>query len=241
MTLPIYKIEESGGHLIKMLIYGPPGVGKTTLATSAHEDSRSSPVLVFNIEGGLLSISNKGVDVFDYKNWSNVNDLLRFLVSDANKYKTLVVDSLSELQVKNLEQVVDTAVKGSNRRKSQDDIWQDDYGTSTNQMRRFVRAIRDLPMHVIMTCHESSLEKEGLTSTYPALTPKLRASVIGYMDIVGYMYTKEVSNNVVRRLLCQPTGNFVAKDRTPGGRLGVTMDKPTMKSILNKITGEKDA
>src|SRR5688572_21297820 len=45
-----------------MMIYGPPGVGKTVLCGSAAEVIEMSPVLFVDVEGGTLSVSAQGFD-----------------------------------------------------------------------------------------------------------------------------------------------------------------------------------
>src|SRR3990172_9664620 len=46
-------------ELLKMLFYGPPGVGKTVLAASAKDVVALSPVLLVDFEGGTRSIQDR--------------------------------------------------------------------------------------------------------------------------------------------------------------------------------------
>ena len=236
-------------YWLKILIYGPNGVGKTTLGESANDCALTTPALFVNIEGGMLSIIHKKPDVVDLKHYRELKNIFWFLAKSNHNYKTVVIDSLSELQLFNLdaivaEQLEKPSAKGK-KRYDMDDVWQEDYGKSTQELRRATRSFRDLPMHVIFTCLESSkIDKDGDESIYPSLTPKLRNSVMGYMDIVGYMYNQRIKNEagketLVRRLLCQNYGKWVAKDRSPGGRLGLVIDNPTIKGIMEKIVGKE--
>jgi len=117
-----------------------------------------------------------------------------------------------------------------------------DYGANTNQMRKIVRAFRDLPMNVIFTALAKEVKDDvtGEMSTKPALTDKLAEDTLGYLDIVGYYYTKQNKddeNKLDRILQVQPFKNRTAKDRS--GRLGNGVLNPTFKRIMALITGQE--
>ena len=239
----IYKPKVSD-YKIKMLLYGDPGVGKTTLAATAKDHPLTKEVLFLNVEGGLLSVSEDAPDTIDLKDWKQMDEIFWWLASGDHNYKTVVIDSLSELRQLNLDDVVSSALsKPNNKRADMDDVFLDDYGTSNSQMKRIVRQFRDLPMHVIFTClADRTQDKEKNEQVHPALPPKMRLSVLGYMDIVGYMYTKaeklEDGSEVTRRiLLTQPYDKWTAKDRSPGGRLGTLLEDPTIPTMIELILG----
>jgi len=110
-----------------------------------------------------------------------------------------------------------------------------EWGKSIEQMRRFVRAFRDLPMNTIFICLPTvEKDKKGRTNTKPSLPGKLSSDVCAFLDVVLYMYKKETDDGSVKRfLLSQSTDEFVAKDRTD--RLPPVIEEPTMQNLFDFI------
>jgi len=81
-------------HPPRILIYGPPGLGKTTLASEFP-----SPVIM-NLEGGvpadvrILTLGNPE----DLQEWPDVIARLTALYTQEHDYRTLITDSLDRLE-----------------------------------------------------------------------------------------------------------------------------------------------
>lgn len=223
-----------------MVVYGPPGVGKTTLAASAGACEAMSEVLFVDAEAGLLStIGNPDFptpDSVKLESFTHLQDILHYLQFQEHKYKTVVLDSLTELSKICLDHVI--GKKGAGKNPDLDTIYLEDYGKATQMMRRAVRGFRDLPMHTILICHPGTSQDER--EVFPGLTPKLRDSVLGFMDVVGFLTTRKEkdTDRIQRILITEPTGKFYAKDRSPKGRLGGMMVDPTMTKIYGKMIGD---
>lgn len=219
----------------KVLLYGDPGMGKTTAA------ALSPKPLIINCEGGTLSLNkfkkfHKQLDIKVMRPDSiqDLQDLFWYLKSGNHDRQTVILDSLTEIQQMSMDEILVDPKR--DEKYDRDTPMLQDYGKNTNQMRKLVRAFRDLPMNVVFTClaEDRKDEEDGSIKVTPALTPKLANDVMGYVDVVGYMFTAGDKDKPVRKVLTQPKGKYLAKDRS--GMLGIGMEDPTLFHIFNKVT-----
>ncbi len=237
-------IEEE--HHLKILVYGDPGVGKTVFGASACEVPALSPVLVIDMEGGDLSLArtHPSVDVVRVKSFNEFSAIYAALKTGNQPYKTLVLDSITEIQKFGMYEVMRRMLldpKNSDRDPDMPGIAE--WGKNTEQIRKLTRAFRDLPMNVVITALATNdMSDSGIIrKSKPALSNKLSFEIPGFFDIVGYMYVRErkipytdpQEVEQVRNLLTMATQKHVAKDRT--GVLPPVLQSPTMKSVYDII------
>lgn len=206
------------------------------LAGSADEIPEMRPVLIIDIEGGLLSLGNRFPDVESVrvKTWDDMQKVYDDLYRGNHGYNTVVLDSLTEIQKFSMSTIMEFVVKKDPERDP-DIPSMREWGKNIEQIRRLVRAFRDLPMHTIFTALAKSDKdgKTGAVKTKPSLSGKLADEVAGFVDIVGYQYTKVMDNELRRYLLTTATDRFVAKDRSDN--LPATLEDPTMMKIFQHV------
>lgn len=226
-------VEET--EFFNLLIYGESSVGKTTLAGSAIEVPEMRPVIFLDIEGGTISLRDVYPEVEKVRidSWDDLVSVYTDLKSNPSKYKTVVLDSVTELEEFGMEEIMFRAV---NKALSEGDERDPDlpqigeHGKSSARMRKVIRRFRDLPMNTIFTALERvDVDKKGRRTIKPRLSPKLASQVSGFLDVVLYMYKKDYEEEIKRVVLSDATDEVIAKDRT--NRIPQTILDPTMSVI----------
>ena len=222
---------------INLLVYGESGVGETILAGSADAVPEMRPVLVIDVEGGTLSLSANypDVQVVRVQNWDQMQGVYNELHGGKTEYRTVILDSITEIQKFSMYNIMQGVVTADASRDP-DIPSMREWGKNIEQIRKLVRAFRDLPMNSIFTALAKSDKdtRTGTISKKPYLSGKLADEVAAFLDIVVYYYVKNVKEDdktvQKRLLLTASTDNTVAKDRS--GKLPLVLESPTMHDIF---------
>jgi len=202
----------------KILCYGNSGAGKTYAACTAPK-----PMVLLTERNGLHSIqaSNPGAHVKYCENADDVRDILRMAMNGQLKQygiKTLVVDSLTEVQRLFVDEIMLAKAQGEDARLSLQD-----WGTLTERMRRFMRCLRDLDLHVVATALVESQHDDstGATNVFPAFQgKKLHSEVSQFFNVVGYTFKRESQDSegkrqIEHKIMLDGPSRFVCKPCGP--------------------------
>lgn len=244
MSAPARLSKESIGGLkirkaspenqyINMLIYGGSGVGKTLLAGSAAKVAAMSPILVVDAEEGSMTLNefdDADIDVVPMQDWSKMQAIYNDLHKGDHPYKTVVIDSGTEVQQLAMNSVLGTS--GSVLDVGITPEFKDWY-KNTEQIRRMIRAFRDLPMNTIITALEMDSQdpRTKRIMKRPAFSNKLAQQVPAFFDTVFYLYVKEVKGDAPNQRLCltDKTDSVVAKCRAQD--VPLVLENPDMAMI----------
>lgn len=214
----------------KVLIYGNPGTGKTVFAGSAP-----SPLIV-DVERGASSLNNhpelSNAAVMEFRSVAQLELLISKLAEGAlPQYETIIIDSFSELQKRDLDDILGHAAKMDASRNKYLPTGPD-YNVNTEHMRQVASSLRALNRHVIVTCHvkEEKDDSTGRLLVRPNLTPKLAGTMAGMFDIVGYMNITGSGESAIRTLQVHPTDKVTAKTRVGG--LPPVIENPTFTTLF---------
>ncbi len=228
---------------MKALVFSPLGHGKTRLCGTAQEDPRSSPALFLDFEGGEQTLAGLDIDMVSIRTRSDFNDVYEELLHGKTKYKSVCIDSVTEVEFSDLMEIMAEA-KSRRQPKEWDLVEMGDYGKSHVRLQRLVRQFRDLPYHVIMTAGAQDVKEPrvGMVKK-PSLTGKMADQIPAIMDVVGYLalgYNSE-TEQTTRSLLLQNHSEFRVKVRTPWEVTDVPdlIEDPTVGKLLDVLHIEK--
>ena len=201
MAITIHKIESGDDVRLNVLVYGQLGVGKTCLLGSAQDCEETSPMLLIDVEGGTLSLSGTSIDIFRPQNFDEIQEVYDFLRFENTEYKSVGIDSLTELQRKlSMGEILgvleeDASYTNLAGHKPPDRY---DWLQSGEQMRRFIRAFRDLAylrekdrrIHVFFSALEKTDENRSIVC--PSLPGALGVEVGASVDVLARLSIQEV-------------------------------------------------
>lgn len=199
---------------INIGLYGPGGTGKTVGACSAP-----GPILVGNAEGESALRYARGkygddkIHEFPVAKSADL-DALYLHMKDGCEEQTFVLDTIGETYQRLVEELA-----GSGRASLQN------YGDVNTKIERFVRAIRDLPINVVILAHEQVDDEEGEVTRRPSTGgKKLPEKIVAMMDVIGYTAVVPATDDEPTRYVAQlvEAKGRRAKDRS--GALGVTRE-----------------
>lgn len=233
---------------LSFLIHGGAGSGKTTFSTTGPK-----PLLLLDVEMASrfvkAEIAKKkwnplteappvddgtwDICVVTVDNYEKAAKAYQYLKSRNHPFKTVVVDSISELQAKAIEDI-----KGRGQLQTQD------WGKLLQRIAFLCRDLRDLTgddENSIEAVVITAMSKQDGDMLKPYLQGQVSAQIPYWFDVTGYLYVAQDTNTSTgevtdtRNLLVGRHPNFEAKSRVPG--LPNVIPHPNISVMLDNIFG----
>lgn len=225
------------------LIYGPPGAGKTCLASTACDNPKMGGVLYCDVENGALSIAkriNSGQIVVEECKTVKKLEEIGWKIANKDKgfedIKTVIIDTVNELQELDLNNLAEEGLKNpSSKRTSLDEPNLRDFGINTTRLKRIFRMFRDLKVNVIFLAHSKELKNDSgkTTGIAPSLTNKVETVLSSFVDFLWYLGQE----GTTRKLALKPVG--LVRVKTRGSSFADNMpdvvDNPNLGKLYDQI------
>lgn len=239
---------------LTILVHGETGAGKSSFAVTSPY-----PRLLLDIESGYRFLPIKTVRwdpsieappvadgswdtcVVVVHNYDTVLKVYEWLRSGQHQFRSLIIDSISELQVRFFDQLA-----GDEQLKMQQ------WGEVLRKMGGLLRNIRDLtthptnPLEAIVLTAMTRQDKDGVFRPY--LQGQLAVMAPYLFDILGALVVESFQHPdptqgrySVRRMYIERTPTHEAKERVQG-RLGsiVEQDNLNVDQMLDRIFGPRE-
>jgi hypothetical protein len=224
-SAPARRKEPGLQRALTILVFGAPKVGKSSLAVSGPE-----PRCVFDVEGSARFLPVNAIEwnpaseeppeldgtwdtaVIPTIDWSVAEAGKRWLQSGRHPFKSVAIDSVSELQQRRIEHVA-----------GREQMTQQNWGDVFRTVSGFIRDMRDLTMHptrpiesVTMTAMARQID--GMWK--PWCQGQLQSVLPYLLDVTAYIWVEQTGTREApeetRKILTRRTSQFEAGERVQG-------------------------
>jgi len=189
-----------------VLIYGHPGVGKTTFCSEIPD------ALFLATEKGYRSLE---IDVIDIDSWATFCESVEYIREGKHPYKAVVIDTVDNL----LYLAGDLAVKSYNRRKHKahkymnEVPFQEAHAIAREMIRPQLDTLSKLPYGLFLISHAIPMtDSTGMIKYVPSLDKGIAAFTSFFVDIV--LFVKTDKTRYESEAYTKPDPGYDAKDRT---------------------------
>ncbi len=183
---------------VKMMIFGSPGMGKTTVALSAPKP------LLLDFDNGVKRVNMahlEGVDIVQVENWGEIQTLLQQQQADLAPYSTIVVDTIGKMM-----DFIITHCCGTRQPQIKD------WGRINQEFTWFTRALSSLNKHIVFVAHRDTRKEGEETVFIPALREKNYNAIVTELDLLGYLEMKSERGVQMRTITFDPTSRNDGKN-----------------------------
>lgn len=228
---------------LSMMLFSPPGVGKTTLGLTMINSLDGGPMLIINTDEELRSLSDLGEDSGvavwpgvkqggKIKSWSQIESFTSRILSGSHPFKAIQFDTLNSLY----DKFALTDVKARNpSAKDPRQVYGEANDMVLGLVRNFTGIARERGIHVLFTCHseEKQVGENGPIYTRPKITPGVvlgmnqMVSLIGYLDPprLGKPRTLQLAaSRLIATKIHQPRSGPQVPDKISSPDLGLLID-----------------
>lgn len=165
---------------LKGLIYGQPGIGKTSLALSAPK-----PLLI-DFDNGLRRVAKQyQTDSVQIESYQNLLDILT--KEDISSYETIVIDTLGKM----IDRIADwLAVSNPKVKQADGQLSMKGWGNVKAEFQRLLKLLESKNKSVIFIAHEKEEKVGDEVMKRPDVAGSSGKDIVKELDFMGYMSMK---------------------------------------------------
>lgn len=232
--MPIIKKNDiTPERPVILVIYGTPGTGKTSVATTAN-----NPLLIDTDRGYDRAVQR--VDTLEAHKWQDIDAERETMKS----YKTIIVDTAKAM----LDDYLSVFAVEQNYKLKTNSLKR--FGQMADDFKSFVNFLRSNGSDIIFICHDKETAEGDVIKHSPDCTGQSKDLLLRIADQVGYIS----KINGKRTISFEPMDNFVGKNVAGLGALTIPENtdanfsefmaniiKDVKKSIQNKSEAQRKA
>lgn len=216
---------------LRMIFFGDPGVGKTTLAMTAPRP------LVVDTDGGLISAAiqgQRGITI-EPTGWKDLEGLYWWAKERQDQFETVVFDSITTLQRLLLDEIVSDVGDEKKGRKTVMEFVPEQgmYQANQRQVGRILTDFRRLGRHMILTAGV----RDRFGKRAPDVAPGLLSILAHWSSVTGELIIHQAQDGSETRLLL--TGPSPQREtKTRFRSLSPLVPNPTFPELWKRVSGE---
>lgn len=187
----IRKNDVAPERPIIIVLYGTPGTGKTSVATTAD-----NPLLIDTDRGYDRAVQR--IDTLEASKWQDIASEYATIKG----YKTIIVDTAKAL----LDDYLSVFAVEQNYKLATNSLKR--FGKMAEDFKMFVNTLRSNGSDLIFICHDKETADEDIIKHAPDCTGQSKDLLIRIADQVGYI----CKENGKRTIRFEPMDNFVGKN-----------------------------
>ena len=172
--------ELSVKDTLSVLIYGQPGIGKTTFGVSAPT------AVLFDYDGGVQRINGAHqVPTLQPTSWEDTSLALQEIQNEMPEIKTIVIDTVGKM----LDYMSAYIIKNDPKMAMRDgSLSLKGYGVRKTMFVNFIKQLAIMGKNVVFIAHEREAVQGEVTVKRPEIGGSSANDLIKELDLVGYMY-----------------------------------------------------
>lgn len=193
------------------MFYGRSGTGKTTVAGTFPGRKLLCDIKDVG-DDSLVGVDE--IDVTDIESWDDFEVMYWWVKRNPDRYSTLILDTMSQLQQLCIQKVLEDKGKDPNRAGEWGSMTKQDWGTVASLMKTWIINLRDLPMNVVFVAQDRTFntgEEDEAQGLDPEVGPALSPSVVKVLNAAVHV----VGNTFIRRRIVKVKRKKPEKGKPP--------------------------